>query len=248
MIDLLIILIVAVFIITVASVAYFYRDPDREIPAVDNALLSPVDGTVISIRKYKAGRVPIISKDGRYYSLEELTHSNLLDSDGVILSIHISPLDVHAVRSPFTGKVLQISHIHGGLKFMRDPTFEYTNERVSLILENRLFRLGLVIVGAPIVSSVRGLIAQNDEVSAGQRIAFIRLGSLVSLIIPDTAGLRIGVRCGGRVVGGVTKIASSGERHEIEECYVFKRTTIWERLYLVFLAIYSLARRITGIR
>jgi phosphatidylserine decarboxylase len=247
MIELLITLIVGLFVAVAVSVAYFYRDPDREVPKIGDVLLSPADGTVISIRRYSDGEVPTINKDGRSYRLRELIQSKLLDSNGVVVSIHISVFDVHTVRSPISGKVVQILRIRGSLKFMQDPTFEYTNERVSIIVENTFLKLGLVIVGAPIASSIRTVVEPDDEVSVGQRVALIRLGSLVSLIIPDSAGMRVKVACGSRVIGGSTIIAdrtSHGTGHHIRECFIYRKTSVLERFYLIFLAAYSMATKI----
>jgi len=250
MIELLITLIVGIFVAVAVSVAYFYRDPDREVPKMGDALLSPADDTIISIRRYSDGEVPTINKDGRSYRLRELIQSKLLDSNGVVVSIHISALDVHTVRSPISGKVIQVSRIRGSLKFMHDPTFEYTNERVSIIVENSFLKLGLVIVGAPIASSVRTVVEPDDEVSAGQRVALIRLGSLASIIIPDSAGIGVKVTCGSRVVGGSTIIAdrtTHGTGHDIRECYMYRKTSVLERFYLIFLAAYSMTSKIMKI-
>ena len=248
MIEFLIGFVVALFATTAVSVAYFYRDPDRTIPKVTGEVLSPADGTVISIRRYKAGVVPTINKDGRFYSLEELTQSNLLDSDGVIISIHVSPFDVHIVQAPISSEIKYIARISGGLKFMRDPRFEFTNERVSLILESNSIRIGLVIVGAPIASSVKTLVEPKSHVTAGQRIASIRLGSLVSLILPY--GVELNVGCGSKVVGGLTLLAerlTQNSNHVLKDCYTPVKTTMWQRFYLLFLATYSVARRAVGL-
>jgi phosphatidylserine decarboxylase len=56
---------------------------------------------------------------------------------------------------------------------MRGPNFEVRNERVSMLLQTSFGLVGIVIVGAPIVSSVKTLV-DEVEVAAGKRIAKIR--------------------------------------------------------------------------
>jgi uncharacterized protein YpmB len=48
MIELLITLIVGIFVAVAVSVAYFYRDPDREVPKIGDVLLSPADDTYLN--------------------------------------------------------------------------------------------------------------------------------------------------------------------------------------------------------
>ncbi|MCS6769905.1 MAG: phosphatidylserine decarboxylase [Candidatus Caldarchaeum sp.] len=227
------------------AVLFFYRDPERKVLKADNALLSPVDGRVVAVRRYSAFKAPVLSKDGRSFRLDELAHTDLLGSNGTIISIAISPLDIHTVRSPADSKVVQISSIHGGLKLMRNPEFEYTNERVSMVLETASGKVGLVIVAAPITSSVRVLVGDNDYSAAGERVARIRLGSLASLIIPDDCGFRPVVSCGERVLAGLTVIAQLGKTDiPINECYAVRRSTVPERFYLPFLLGFVVLERI----
>ncbi|MEM3096262.1 MAG: phosphatidylserine decarboxylase [Nitrososphaerota archaeon] len=237
------ILIISCLAVVVGSVLYFYRDPDRKVIKIDNAVLSPADGTVISLRRYRAGVAPIISKDGRCFRVDELANTAVLGSDGTIISIHISPLDIHTIRSPAYAKVVYISRIGGGLKLMRDPTFETTNERVSIVLETAYGVIGIVVVGAPIASSVKTLVDVGSHVQAGERIARIRLGSLANLIIPDACGLKPTISCGRRVLAGLTVVA--GQAISLaEECYTPKGSTAMERLYLSFLAAYTLVKKL----
>lgn len=231
--------------ITCICVLYFYRDPERQVRRVDNAVLSPADGSVVSIRRYVAGVTPTLSKDGRYFRIDELTGTTVLGSDGTIISIHISPLDIHTIRSPTDAKVTHIYLIKGGLKFMRDPTFEVTNERVSMVMETAYGSIGLVIVGAPIASSVKLLTDVGNRVLAGERVARIRLGSLANLIIPDECKLKLAVSCGKRVRAGITVVATQSEESVLhEECHMPKNSTVLERLYLIFLAVYTIVRMV----
>lgn len=239
-----ILLLTCLVLITGLCVSYFYRDPERQITKLDKVILSPADGRVVSVRRYMAGIAPTLNKDGRYFRVDELTDTGLFGSDGTMISIHISPLDVHTIRSPADARIVYLSQIRGGLRFMRETDFEITNERVSIVLETAYGVVGLVVVGAPIASSVKLLRAMGSCVQAGERIARIRLGSLATVIIPDECKLNPSVSCGNRVLAGVTILATQSEKPFInEECYTPISSTFEERLYLVFLAAYAVLKQ-----
>lgn len=225
------------------SVLFFYRDPERKVIRADYGVLSPADGTVISVRRYSAGTAPVISKNGRHFRVEEMAGMGFFGSDGTIISIHISPTDIHTIRSPADAVVTHVSKIRGELRFMRDPSFEIKNERVSVVLQTSFGKVGVVIVGAPIASSVETLVKVGDQVQAGGRIARIRLGSLANLIIPDDCELKPAVSCGEKVLAGMTVVAEYA-KSSIEECYSPKGSTVTERLYLILLAAYALIKRL----
>lgn len=247
MIIFIIIFIASIILALIASVKFFYRDPERSIAQTDDAVLSPADGTVVSVRRYLDGEASFIGKGGKSFRVDELLGSAILGSKGLIVSIHISPLDVHTIRAPAEGKIIYIAKIGGSLKFMRDPSFEVENERVGIVLETSLGRLGVVVIGAPIASSVKTLVGLGDNVSAGQRIARIRLGSLASLITPSENSLSPVVKCGDRVLAGQSIIArrtDTSSNRKVEECYKTIRSTTKERIYLIPLAVFVLLKKI----
>ena len=61
-------------------IAYFFRNPERKIPTLENAILSPADGKVIYVRE---------CQEKRY-----------LQEKALKVSIFMSIFDVHMNRSP----------------------------------------------------------------------------------------------------------------------------------------------------
>ncbi|MDW8073853.1 MAG: phosphatidylserine decarboxylase [Nitrososphaerota archaeon] len=233
----------------VASVMFFYRDPERKIIQAKDAFLSPADGTIVSVRRYFEGEVPTLNKGSRRFKVEELAGVGLLGPEGTIISIHISPLDVHTIRSPTDGRVVHIAKIRGGLKFMRDPSFEVENERVSIVLETFAGKIGVIVVGAPIASSVKTLVSSGESVHAGQRIARIRLGSLASLVVHGESQMTAAMGCGAKVKAGLSVIArkiDSCDGTPVEECYGAIRANTLERVYLIFLAAFVAVKRLSS--
>src|SRR5205823_4295446 len=66
-------------LLAATAVAYrFYRDPERRAPDGDGVIVSPADGEVLYVRESDRGRLPVASKQGRAYSLQELTRTPLV--------------------------------------------------------------------------------------------------------------------------------------------------------------------------
>src|SRR5262245_30974890 len=85
----------AVWLLTLAAAAAalayrFYRDPERSAPDLDDVIVSPADGEVIYVRESRGGRLPVSTKHGRDYPLQELTKTPLRSEEAVVIGIAMS--------------------------------------------------------------------------------------------------------------------------------------------------------------
>src|SRR2546426_8679465 len=83
---------------SVASLGFF-RDPEREIPAVSNGVLSPADGRVLGVEDAVD---PFVGPSTR-------------------VSIFLSPLDVHVNRAPIGGLLVDGVYTPGPVVAPHDP-------------------------------------------------------------------------------------------------------------------------------
>ncbi len=81
----------------------FYRDPERQAPDGADVVVSPADGEVIYVRRSTSGALPVSTKGGRQYALEELTRTPLPSMNAIVVGISLSLLDVHVNRAPIGG-------------------------------------------------------------------------------------------------------------------------------------------------
>ncbi len=162
----------------------FFRNPAREIPGDERAVVAPADGRVL-----EAGET--LRPDG--------TRAKRV---GIFLSV----FDVHVNRSPVAGRVVSIER--GGARYLAafDRRAQTENVRLELALETaRGERVGVV--------QITGLIARRivchphvgEWVERGARYGLIRFGSRTDVILPPEAELR--VRRGERVRGGASVVA-----------------------------------------
>ena len=173
---------VAAFLFLIALfMAFFFRDPKRVPPSDPDVVVSPADGRVTRIGP---------SIDGT-------------DSPTVI-SIFLSPLDVHINRSPIPGKIVDMIYSPG--KFLMA-----TNEKASLVNEQN----ALTIQGEKITvvcKQIAGILARRvvcwkgkgDSLRLGERFGMIKFSSRTDVLLP--ANVKVTVKEGDRVRGGTTVI------------------------------------------
>ena len=173
---------VAAFLFLVALfMAFFFRDPKREPPSDPDVVVSPADGKVTRIGPASA----------------------TADSPTVV-SIFLSPFDVHINRSPIPGKIVDVLYSPG--KFLMA-----TNEKASLVNEQN----ALTIQGEKITvvcKQIAGILARRivcwkargDSLRLGERFGMIKFSSRTDVLLP--ANVKVTVKEGQRVRGGTTVI------------------------------------------
>jgi phosphatidylserine decarboxylase len=165
---------------------FFFRDPERQINAPDQAVLSPADGRVMVAGPSTAQAFP--------------------PSDWQQISIFLSPMDVHINRMPVGGRIVKVEY-HPG-RFM--PAFkaaagdlnEFTEVTVDHGGQTIVFRQIVGILARRIVCRVK----QGDQVRAGDRMGVMKFGSRMDVFLPLSAVIHTKVN--DKVIGARTVIAT----------------------------------------
>ena len=184
----------------------FYRDPERTPPSED-VVVSPADGTIVYVRRYAGGRMPISTKRGRDYPLNELTRAPLTSTEGHVIGIGMSFLDVHVNRSPIAGRVVLRRHFPGLFGSLRDPEMVFRNERATTLIKRGPLEIAVVQIASRLVRQIVGFVQDGDQVALGQRIGVIRLGSQVDVVMPGDL-VDVIVQPGQRVRAGESSLAT----------------------------------------
>jgi phosphatidylserine decarboxylase len=191
-----------------AVLAYrFYRDPERQAPESADVIVSPADGEVIYVRQSRDGALPVSTKGGRQYELEELTRTPLQSKDAIVVGISLSFLDVHVNRAPIGGRVTTLHHYRGGFGSLRRPESAFENERATMVIARGRLEIAVVLIASRLVRRISSFVEEGQRVACGQRIGAIRFGSQVDLILPAEQGLVLNVQPGDRVAAGESVVA-----------------------------------------
>jgi len=162
----------------------FFRDPEREIPAVANGALSPADGTVTSVDEAVD---PFVGA-------------------AVRVSIFLSPLDVHVNRAPISGLVVDTAYVRGRFVAAYQPEAGEVNERCTIRFQGETARVTVVQIAGVVARRIVCRVTAGQKVGAGERIGMIRFGSRTDCYMPR--GTTVHVAPGDRVVGGVTVLGT----------------------------------------
>ncbi len=191
-----------------ALLAYrFYRDPEREAPLTPNVIVSPADGEVLYVRTSRDGALPISTKNGRNYTLSELTTTTLQTREATVIGIGMNFLDVHVNRAPIAGRIAMKQHVPGLFGSLRRPEMVFQNERMTTVIERDDVQVTVVQIASRLVRQIVSFVQESQEVEVGQRIGVIRFGSQVDLVLPFRANLEVMVKPGARVKAGQSIVA-----------------------------------------
>ena len=166
------------FIAVAGFMVYFFRDPTREIPTGEGLIVSAADGRVTRI------------EDG---------------PDRKVVSVFLSPLDVHINRSPIAGRIKQIQYTVGKKMPATSDEASLLNERNSLLIEGENVTVTCTQIAGILARRIVCWPREGDNLERGQRFGLIKFGSRTDLVMPGNC--EIAVKIGDRVVGGETIIA-----------------------------------------
>lgn len=194
----------------------FMRDPERVPPAEENAILSPTDGVVAYIREIEPETTPLVTKNNRDYKIDELLGTNVAAEKAYVMGIEMNVLDVHVNRCPIDGEVQIVKPIKGSFMSLRHEEGPFLNARCTTLIENPSIGIGVVQIASRLVRRVENYLEPGQTVFAGQRLGFIRLGSLVALVIPRREDVSIRVKVGQHVKAGLSVLAHYSLSDEIK--------------------------------
>lgn len=166
------------FFALAAFMAFFFRNPERDIPTEPGLIVSAADGKVTRVEETE---------------------------DGKLVSVFLSPFDVHVNRAPIAGTVKDVRMFKGKKAPATSDESSKTNERNAVTFEG----VDVTVVATQIV----GILARRivcwprigDRLERGELYGLIRFGSRTDLLMPKHVS--ISVKPGDRVRGGESIIA-----------------------------------------
>jgi phosphatidylserine decarboxylase len=170
-------------------IAYFFRDPWRVTPTRPGLLISPADGTVVSI----AAATPP----------QELAMGDMVV---VRIGIFLNIFDVHVTRAPVGGRIVAMRYTKGRFVNASLDKASESNERLAIrIAPPEGPDIAFVLVAGLVARRIVCSLYDGQQVAGGQRVGIIRFGSRVDIYCPPPYVPM--VVAGQRMIGGETVLA-----------------------------------------
>jgi len=165
------------FALLAGFMLYFFRDPARVVPTGEGLIVSAADGRVTRV------------ETGDDYKL---------------VSVFLSPLDVHINRSPIAGRISKITYVRGKKMPATSDNASLVNERNSLVIEGDNITVTCTQIAGILARRIVCWPRTGDNLERGQRFGMIKFGSRTDILMPDN--VEFAVRVGDKVRGGETII------------------------------------------
>ncbi len=165
---------------------WFFRDPERMIPAGNGLIVSPGDGLVTETIRVDTPNGPRQR-----------------------ISIFLNVFDVHVNRSPIGGVLSRVEYQKGLYLNAMNPTSAERNEQNIVTVRGEGFEVTFKQIAGLIARRIVFNFKEGDLVQRGQRVGLIKFGSRVDVLVPADAMVQ--VKVGERVKGGSSVLAAMPE-------------------------------------
>ena len=171
-----------VFVAVALFMAFFFRDPSRQPPTDSNLVVAPADGRVTRVKRV----------------------DDQSESSATVVSIFLSPFDVHINRAPIAGKITDVSYTRGKFLMATDENASLVNEQNALTIEGKKITV--------VCKQIAGILARRivcwkqagESVALGERFGLIKFSSRTDVLLPGS--VEILVAEGDKVKGGTSVI------------------------------------------
>lgn len=156
---------------------WFFRDPNRRIPAGAGVIVSPADGKV-----------------------EEADWIETTAGSRVRVAIFLNVFDVHVNRVPAEGVITLVEHREGQFLNALRPESALHNEQTMVTIDAGSYSVSFKQIAGVLARRIVCRLQTGERVERGQRMGMIKFGSRVDVLLP--ASVELHVKAGDRVKGG----------------------------------------------
>ena len=174
------------FFVLLSWTIYFFRYPERSVNKGDNSVLSTADGKIVVI--------------------EEVHEEEYFNEKRLMISVFMSPMNVHINWYPFNGEVKYAKYHPGRYFIAYNPKSSEHNERTSVVVEKEEGKDVLIRQVAGVMARrVVCYSKKGDKVNQGDEMGMIKFGSRIDFFLP--LDVKINVEMGQKVTAQQTVIA-----------------------------------------
>ena len=156
---------------TLLLIVYFFRIPNRKIKSSKNVVFAPCDGKIVQIR--------------------EVEETEFFKQKKILVSIFMSPLNVHSNHYPIDGNVVYTKYHPGKFLVAWNPKSSTKNERSSVVIENTKISVLVRQIAGALARRIVTYSKRNEQVTSGEELGFIKFGSRVDLYLPLSTDINV---------------------------------------------------------
>lgn len=158
-------------------------------------------------RDYRGERKDMVvsSVDGHVVAIEKVTEPEYLKSECIMVSVFMSPLNVHANWYPVDGEVEYVRHHRGRFLSAYLPKASTDNERSTIGILAWGHRITVRQIAGAMARRIVTYARRGHKANIDNHLGFIKFGSRVDIYLP--LGSEILVEMKQIVKGGVTPLA-----------------------------------------
>ncbi len=174
--------LIALSIAMLAFAMNFFRDPNRSTPQRERIIIAPADGKVIVVKK--------------------VVENEFFHTEAWLVSIFMSPLNVHVNRNPISGTVRHTRYVKGEYFAAFEDKASEKNEQMIVGIERGDQKVMFKQIAGFIARRIVCRLKPGDTVTAGERFGMIKFGSRVDVLLPASA--TVCVKVGDKTSAGET--------------------------------------------
>ena len=183
---------IAFYVVLAASIIFlllilqFFRYPNRKVPEEHkDSFVSPADGKVVVI--------------------EDAVESEYFEDERLMISIFMSPLNVHSNHHPISGSISYSKYHPGKYLVAWHPKSSTENERFTTVYKKGEGEFLVRQIAGAVARRICNYVTTGDEVIQGGEMGFIKFGSRVDMFFP--VGTKYKVTLGQKVKAKIDVIA-----------------------------------------
>jgi phosphatidylserine decarboxylase len=180
------ILLLIASLVIMGLILWFFRNPNRQISKFDNSwVYAPADGKVVVI--------------------EDTIESEYFKDERLMISIFMSPLNVHSNHHPVGGTISYEKYHPGKYLVAWHPKSSTENERHTTVYNTGKTEIMCRQIAGAMARRIVNYVKKGDQVTQGGEMGFIKFGSRVDIYLP--VGTKYNVKLGQTVQSNVDVIA-----------------------------------------
>ena len=206
------ILILLFIVLAALNIPVWLFMPPVVLPAIFTTLSAVIYIFVFNFfrcpkRNYKGPRRDMVvsSVDGKIVAIEKVYEPEYLKSDAIMLSVFMSPLNVHANWYPVDGEVEYVRHHRGRFLSAYLPKASTDNERSTIGIVTYGHRITVRQIAGAMARRIVTYARRGHKADIDNHLGFIKFGSRVDIYLPLDCEILVEMKQ--IVKGGVTPVA-----------------------------------------